>query len=140
MFFYNFALITLIFCFVDLELKNITEKYNSNFTIFKSKYFDFEIKYCINKGVMYGMHKNIKPNNLILISLCSLLFIICFYYNKINIILPLVISSLFNIYDRFINGYVRDYLYMKILGFKTNIFNLPDFFILLNMFLVLTVS
>ena len=136
MFFYNFSLITLFLCFVDLEIKNLTQKNISNFNICNFKYFKFDIKYCTNKGVMYGMHKNIQPLKLIWISLISMLFLIFYYYYRIFDIIPLLIGSIFNIYDRFICGYVRDYLYMEILGFKTNIFNLPDFFILLNMLLL----
>jgi lipoprotein signal peptidase len=136
MFFYNYPLITLFLCFIDLEIKNLTQKYHSDFTICNYNYFKFDIKYCINKGVMYGMHNNIPPKKLIGISLFSMLILIFYYYYRILDILPLIIGSMFNIYDRFICGYVRDYLYMEILGFKTNIFNFPDFCILLNMLLL----
>ena len=137
MYFYRNSLITLFLCFIDLEIKNLTRKYNSDFNICNYKYFKFDIKYCINKGVMYGMHKNIPPKKLIGISILSMLFLILYYHYRIIDILPLLIGSVFNIYDRFICGYVRDYLYMEIFGFKTNIFNFPDFVILLNMFLLL---
>ena len=83
------------------------------------------------------MHKNIPPKKLIGVSILSMLFLILYYHYRIIDILPLLIGSAFNIYDRFVCGYVRDYLYMEIIGFKTNIFNLPDFVILLNMILLL---
>ena len=136
MIFNNITLITLLLCFVDLEIKNITQKYNSNFTLCNFKYFSFDIKYCTNKGVMYGLHSSVPPMKLVGISFLSLVFLIIYYYHRIYDILPLIISSFFNIYDRWSNGYVRDYLYMEIISFKTNIFNLPDFFILSNMFLL----
>ena len=91
-----------------------------------------QIIYVENKGIAFNLLENKK--RLILISNFLLLsYILYLYFTSENSKIPLVLifsGGFGNFFDRFIRGYVIDYIYFNLKKFP--VFNLSDFYIIIG--------
>ena len=91
-----------------------------------------QIIYVENKGIAFNLLENKK--RLILISNFLLLsYILYLYFTSENSKIPLILifsGGFGNFFDRFIRGYVIDYIYFNLKKFP--VFNLSDFYIIIG--------
>lgn len=102
----------------------------------------FSIYYINNYGAAWSILKN-KTTFLILLSLIALFVIYRFMYvfqinKRNNIAFGLVVGGLVgNLIDRWLFGYVRDFLSFRIFGYDYPIFNIADMAIVIGAFLLI---
>ena len=117
---------------VDFSLKEYSSrhlKWNG-----QKNYFNnfLQIIYVENRGIAFNLLENKK--NLILISnffLLSYILYLFFTLEAYKLPLILIFSGGFgNFFDRFIRGYVIDYIYFNLKRFP--VFNLSDFYIIIG--------
>ena len=117
---------------LDFGLKEYSSKYlkwNGQINYFNNF---LQIIYVENKGIAFNLLENKK--RLILISNFLLLsYILYLYFTSENSKIPLVLifsGGFGNFFDRFIRGYVIDYIYFNLKKFP--VFNLSDFYIIIG--------
>lgn len=137
----NYKIISIIsiLTIIDLIIKVIVDNYLKHITIIKNF---FSLTYVKNYGAAWGIFDN-KQYFLILIAIIFLFFIIKEIKqnkeDKIKILGYILITSglLGNLINRFIYGYVIDYLSFKIINYNYPVFNLADILIVLGVFIVI---
>jgi len=117
---------------LDFGLKEYSSKHlkwNGQINYFNNF---LQIIYVENKGIAFNLLENKK--RLILISNFLLLsYILYLYFTSENSKIPLILifsGGFGNFFDRFIRGYVIDYIYFNLKKFP--VFNLSDFYIIIG--------
>ncbi len=120
-------LFLLDFGFKEYSSKHL--KWNGQINYFNNF---LQIIYVENKGIAFNLLENKK--RLILISNFLLLsYILYLYFASENSKIPLILifsGGFGNFFDRFIRGYVIDYIYFNLKKFP--VFNLSDFYIIIG--------
>jgi signal peptidase II len=121
-----------LICLLDILFKYSLK--NNITKIYQNKFISISFHKSHNLGFAYGIFRNLSNFYKIFINLVSILFIYFIDHWCINMIL---IASLCNLLDRIINGYVIDYIIIKILNIQFNVFNLSDVMIVIGVILIL---
>ena len=140
----NFRTI-LIFVFLislDLISKYLVFKYIDLYQFFKITPF-FDITHIHNFGVSFGLFSGtISSKYLIIIGLLVIFFIIYLLANAEDKLeqwglFIIICGALANIIDRFINGYVIDFIYLHINQYYWPAFNFADIYISIGIIMIL---
>ena len=133
------AIIILALDQISKAIIDITMKFGQSIKVINNF---FSLSYYKNTGAAWGMFHNLGPI-LIIISLVVLLIIYHYMYkfklNRRNIIaFGLLFGGIIgNLLDRFILGYVRDFLDFYILGYDFPVFNISDCAIVIGIILLI---
>lgn len=131
-----------ILLFLDQISKSIISaflKVGESITLIKNF---FSIHYITNNGAAWSIFTN-KNNFLILISLVSLIIIYRFMYlfkknKRNNIAFGFLLAGIVgNLIDRWLFGYVRDFLDFKIFNYNYPIFNIADIGVVVGVILLI---
>ena len=140
----NFPTI-LIFVFLillDLVSKYLVFSYIDLYQFIKVTPF-FDITHIHNFGVSFGLFSGIiSPLYLIIIGLLVVFFIIYLLVNAQDKLeqwglFIIICGALANIIDRFINGYVIDFIYLHINQYYWPAFNFADIYISIGIIMIL---
>lgn len=135
-------IVAVLTLFIDQITKVIIEMLfhlNEEFIILKNF---FSLHYINNYGVSWSMLENKTPF-IIILSIISLIVIYRFMYlfksnKRNNIAFGLVVGGLVgNLMDRWLFGYVRDFLDFQVFGYDYPIFNFADIAIVIGTILLL---
>ena len=126
----------------DLVTKYIVYAYIDLYQFIKITPF-FDITHIHNFGVSFGLFSGtISPLYLIIIGLLVVFFIIYLLVNAQDKLaqwglLIIICGALANIFDRFINGYVIDFIYLHINQYYWPAFNFADIYISIGILIIL---
>ena len=126
----------------DLVTKYIVYAYIDLYQFIKITPF-FDITHIHNFGVSFGLFSGtISPLYLIIIGLLVVSFIIYLLVNAQDKLeqwglLIIICGALANIIDRFINGYVIDFIYLHINQYYWPAFNFADIYISIGIIMIL---
>ena len=126
----------------DLVTKYIVYAYIDLYQFIKITPF-FDITHIHNFGVSFGLFSGtISPLYLIIIGLLVVFFIIYLLVNAQDKLeqwglLIIICGALANIFDRFINGYVIDFIYLHINQYYWPAFNFADIYISIGIIMIL---
>tara|TARA_X000000368_G_scaffold179815_1_gene141942 strand:+ start:553 stop:966 length:414 start_codon:yes stop_codon:yes gene_type:complete len=128
---------------MDLISKYFVFNYIDLYQFFKITDF-FDITHIHNFGVSFGLFSGtISSVFLILIGLMVTLFVAYLYMNSSDVLerwglFIIICGAIANIIDRFINGYVIDFLYFHINQFYWPAFNFADIYISIGILMIIT--
>ena len=126
----------------DLITKYLVYAYIDLYQFIKITPF-FDITHIHNFGVSFGLFSGtISPLYLIIIGLLVVFFIIYLLVNAQDKLeqwglLIIICGALANIFDRFINGYVIDFIYLHINQYYWPAFNFADIYISIGIIMIL---
>ena len=126
----------------DLVTKYIVYAYIDLYQFIKITPF-FDITHIHNFGVSFGLFSGtISPLYLIIIGLLVVSFIIYLLVNAQDKLeqwglLIIICGALANIIDRFINGYVIDFIYLHINQYYWPAFNFADIYISIGIIMII---
>ena len=126
----------------DLVTKYIVYAYIDLYQFIKITPF-FDITHIHNFGVSFGLFSGtISPLYLIIIGLLVVFFIIYLLVNAQDKLeqwglFIIICGALANIIDRFINGYVIDFIYLHINQYYWPAFNFADIYISIGIIMIL---
>ena len=136
-----------IFIFVILILIDLVSKYLVFYYIDLYKFIKvapfFDVTHIHNFGVSFGLFSGIiPPLYLIIISLLVVFFIIYLLVNAQDKLeqwglFIIICGAIANIIDRFINGYVIDFIYLHINQYYWPAFNFADIYISIGIIMIL---
>ena len=135
-------LLFVILILFDLVTKYIVYAYIDLYQFIKITPF-FDITHIHNFGVSFGLFSGtISPLYLIIIGLLVVSFIIYLLVNAQDKLeqwglLIIICGALANIIDRFINGYVIDFIYLHINQYYWPAFNFADIYISIGIIMIL---
>ena len=132
----------LFFIFTDLISKYFVFNYIDLYEFIKITGF-FDITHIHNFGVSFGLFSGtISPLYLIIIGLLVVSFIVYLLLNAQDKLeqlglLIIICGALANIIDRFLNGYVIDFIYLHINQYYWPAFNFADIYISIGIIMIL---
>ena len=135
-------LIFLLLVLLDILSKYIVFNYIDLYQFIKITYF-FDITHIHNFGVSFGLFAGTIPSLvLIFIGLFVTVFVIYLYINSSDNLerwglFIIICGAIGNIVDRFINGYVIDFLYLHINQYYWPAFNFADIYISLGIMMII---
>ena len=135
-------LIFLLLVLLDILSKYIVFNYIDLYQFIKITYF-FDITHIHNFGVSFGLFAGTIPTLvLIFIGLFVTAFVIYLYINSRDTLerwglFIIICGAIGNIVDRFINGYVIDFLYLHINQYYWPAFNFADIYISLGIIMII---
>ena len=136
-----------ILIFLSLVLSDIVSKYFvfnyiDLYQFIKVTYF-FDMTHIQNFGVSFGLFSGTVPSLiLILIGLFVTVFVMYLYINSSDTLerwglFVIICGAIANIFDRTINGYVIDFIYLHINQFYWPAFNFADIYISLGIIMII---
>ena len=135
-------LIFLLLVLFDILSKYIVFNYIDLYQFIKITYF-FDITHIHNFGVSFGLFAGTIPALvLVIIGLFVTAFVLYLYINSSEFLerwglFIIICGAIGNIVDRFINGYVIDFLYLHINQYYWPAFNFADIYISIGIFFIL---
>ena len=135
-------LIFLLLVLLDILSKYIVFNYINLYQFITITYF-FDITHIHNFGVSFGLFAGTIPSLvLIFIGLFVTVFVIYLYINSSDTLerwglFIIICGAIGNIVDRFINGYVIDFLYLHINQYYWPAFNFADIYISLGIIMII---
>ena len=135
-------LIFLFLVLLDILSKYFVFNYIDLYKFIKITYF-FDITHIHNFGVSFGLFSGTIPSlALILIGLFVTAFVMYLYINSSDNLerwglFIIVCGAIANIVDRFINGYVIDFLYFHINQYYWPAFNFADIYISIGIIMII---
>ena len=135
-------LIFLLLVLFDILSKYIVFNYIDLYQFIKITYF-FDITHIHNFGVSFGLFAGTIPALvLVIIGLFVTAFIFYLYINSSEFLerwglFIIICGAIGNIVDRFINGYVIDFLYLHINQYYWPAFNFSDIYISIGIIMII---
>ncbi len=135
-------LIFLLLVLFDILSKYIVFNYIDLYQFIKITYF-FDITHIHNFGISFGLFAGTIPSLvLIFIGLFVTAFVIYLYINSRDTLerwglFIIICGAIGNIFDRSINGYVIDFLYLHINQYYWPAFNFADIYISLGIIMII---
>ena len=135
-------LIFLLLVLFDILSKYIVFNYIDLYQFIKITYF-FDITHIHNFGVSFGLFAGTIPASvLVIIGLFVTAFVLYLYINSSEFLerwglFIIICGAIGNIVDRFINGYVIDFLYLHINQYYWPAFNFADIYISLGIIMII---
>ena len=135
-------LIFLLLVLFDILSKYIVFNYIDLYQFIKITYF-FDITHIHNFGVSFGLFAGTIPALvLVIIGLFVTAFVLYLYINSSEFLerwglFIIICGAIGNIVDRFINGYVIDFLYLHINQYYWPAFNFADIYISLGIIMII---
>ena len=135
-------LIFLLLVLFDILSKYIVFNYIDLYQFIKITYF-FDITHIHNFGVSFGLFAGTIPALvLVIIGLFVTSFVLYLYINSSEFLerwglFIIICGAIGNIVDRFINGYVIDFLYLHINQYYWPAFNFADIYISLGIIMII---
>ena len=135
-------LIFLLLVLLDILSKYIVFNYIDLYQFIKITYF-FDITHIHNFGVSFGLFAGTIPALvLVIIGLFVTAFVLYLYINSSEFLerwglFIIICGAIGNIVDRFINGYVIDFLYLHINQYYWPAFNFADIYISLGIIMII---
>ena len=135
-------LIFLLLVLFDILSKYIVFNYIDLYQFIKITYF-FDITHIHNFGVSFGLFAGTIPALvLVIIGLFVTAFVLYLYINSSEFLerwglFIIICGAIGNIVDRFINGYVIDFLYLHINQYYWPAFNFADIYISIGIIMIL---
>ena len=135
-------LIFLLLVLFDILSKYIVFNYIDLYQFIKITYF-FDITHIHNFGVSFGLFAGTIPALvLVIISLFVTAFVLYLYINSSEFLerwglFIIICGAIGNIVDRFINGYVIDFLYLHINQYYWPAFNFADIYISIGIIMII---
>ena len=135
-------LIFLLLVLFDILSKYIVFNYIDLYQFIKITYF-FDITHIHNFGVSFGLFAGTLPALvLIIIGLFVTAFVLYLYINSSEFLerwglFIIICGAIGNIVDRFINGYVIDFLYLHINQYYWPAFNFADIYISIGIIMII---
>jgi len=126
----------------DILSKYIVFNYIDLYQFIKITYF-FDITHIHNFGVSFGLFAGtIPPLVLVIIGLFVTAFVLYLYINSSEFLerwglFIIICGAIGNIVDRFINGYVIDFLYLHINQYYWPAFNFADIYISIGIIMII---
>ena len=136
------SLIFLLLIVIDLLSKYFIFNYIDLYQFIKINKF-LDITHIHNFGVSFGLFAGtLPPFVLVIIGLIVTIFVIYLYLNSKEILevwglFIIICGAIANIIDRFINGYVIDFIYFHIGKFYWPAFNFADIYISIGIIMIL---
>jgi len=136
---------TIIFLFLvitDLLSKYIVFNYIDLYRFIKITHF-LDITHIHNFGVSFGLFSETIPSLVLIIFGMLVVFFIIYLFLNSNDILEswglfiIICGAMANIIDRFINGYVIDFIYFHINQFYWPAFNFADIYISIGIIMII---
>ena len=103
----------------------------------------FDIAHIHNFGISFGLFSNLLPSIFFVLIGILIIFIIFIMFLKTenNIekwgLIIIIAGAISNIFDRFINGYVIDFIYLHFREFYWPAFNFADIYISIGLFIII---
>ena len=135
-------LIFLLLVLFDILSKYIVFNYIDLYQFIKITYF-FDITHIHNFGVSFGLFAGTIPALvLVIIGLFVTAFVLYLYINSSEFLerwglFIIICGAIGNIVDRFINGYVIDFLYLHINQYYWPAFNFADIYISIGIIMII---
>ena len=135
-------LIFLLLFLFDILSKYIVFNYIDLYQFIKITYF-FDITHIHNFGVSFGLFAGTIPALvLVIIGLFVTAFVLYLYINSSEFLerwglFIIICGAIGNIVDRFINGYVIDFLYLHINQYYWPAFNFADIYISIGIIMII---
>jgi signal peptidase II len=135
-------LIFLLLVLFDILSKYIVFNYIDLYQFIKITYF-FDITHIHNFGVSFGLFAGTIPALvLVIIGLFVTAFVLYLYINSSEFLerwglFMIICGAIGNIVDRFINGYVIDFLYLHINQYYWPAFNFADIYISIGIIMII---
>ena len=135
-------LIFLLLVLFDILSKYIVYNYIDLYQFIKITYF-FDITHIHNFGVSFGLFAGTIPALvLVIIGLFVTAFVLYLYINSSEFLerwglFIIICGAIGNIVDRFINGYVIDFLYLHINQYYWPAFNFADIYISIGIIMII---
>ena len=135
-------LIFLLLVLLDILSKYIVFNYIDLYKFIKITYF-FDITHIHNFGVSFGLFAGTIPALvLVIIGLFVTAFVLYLYINSSEFLercglFIIICGAIGNIVDRFINGYVIDFLYLHIDQYYWPAFNFADIYISIGIIMII---
>ena len=135
-------LIFLLLVLFDILSKYIVFNYIDLYQFIKITYF-FDITHIHNFGVSFGLFAGTIPALvLVIIGLFVTVFVLYLYINSSEFLerwglFIIICGAIGNIVDRFINGYVIDFLYLHINQYYWPAFNFADIYISIGIIMII---
>ena len=135
-------LIFLLLVLFDILSKYIVFNYIDLYQFIKITYF-FDITHIHNFGVSFGLFAGTIPALvLVIIGLFVTAFVVYLYINSSEFLerwglFIIICGAIGNIVDRFINGYVIDFLYLHINQYYWPAFNFADIYISIGIIMII---
>ena len=135
-------LIFLLLVLFDILSKYIVFNYIDLYQFIKITYF-FDITHIHNFGVSFGLFAGTIPVLvLVIIGLFVTAFVLYLYINSSEFLerwglFIIICGAIGNIVDRFINGYVIDFLYLHINQYYWPAFNFADIYISIGIIMII---
>ena len=135
-------IIFLFLVFVDLLSKYFVFHYIDLYRFIKVTNF-FDITHIHNFGVSFGLFSEIIPSLiLVIIGLLVVIFLIYLLLNSQDNLenwglFIIICGAMANIIDRFINGYVIDFIYLHINQFYWPAFNFADIYTSIGILMII---
>ena len=135
-------LIFLLLVLFDILSKYIVFNYIDLYQFIKITYF-FDITHIHNFGVSFGLFAGTIPALvLVIIGLFVTAFVLYLYINSSEFLerwglFIIICGAIGNIVDRFINGYVIDFLYLHINQYYWPAFNFADIYISVGIIMII---
>ena len=135
-------LIFLLLVLFDILSKYIVFNYIDLYQFIKITYF-FDITHIHNFGVSFGLFAGTIPALvLVIIGLFVTAFVLYLYINSSEFLerwglFIIICGAIGNIADRFINGYVIDFLYLHINQYYWPAFNFADIYISIGIIMII---
>jgi signal peptidase II len=135
-------LIFLLLVLFDILSKYIVFNYIDLYQFIKITYF-FDITHIHNFGVSFGLFAGTIPALvLVIIGLFVTTFVLYLYINSREFLerwglFIIICGAIGNIVDRFINGYVIDFLYLHINQYYWPAFNFADIYISIGIIMII---
>lgn len=135
-------LIFLLLVLFDILSKYIVFNYIDLYQFIKITYF-FDITHIHNFGVSFGLFAGTIPALvLVIIGLFVTAFVLYLYINSTEFLerwglFIIICGAIGNIVDRFINGYVIDFLYLHINQYYWPAFNFADIYISIGIIMII---
>ena len=135
-------LIFLLLVLFDILSKYIVFNYIDLYQFIKMTYF-FDITHIHNFGVSFGLFAGTIPALvLVIIGLFVTAFVLYLYINSSEFLerwglFIIICGAIGNIVDRFINGYVIDFLYLHINQYYWPAFNFADIYISIGIIMII---
>jgi len=136
---------TIIFLFLvitDLLSKYFVFNYIDLYRFIKITHF-LDITHIHNFGVSFGLFSETIPSLILIIFAMLVVFFIIYLFLNSNDILEswglfiIICGAMANIIDRFINGYVIDFIYFHINQFYWPAFNFADIYISIGIIMII---
>ena len=135
-------LIFLLLVLFDILSKYIVYNYIDLYQFIKITYF-FDITHIHNFGVSFGLFAGTIPALvLVIFGLFVTAFVLYLYINSSEFLerwglFIIICGAIGNIVDRFINGYVIDFLYLHINQYYWPAFNFADIYISIGIIMII---